>query len=144
VVRFAVFSDSWLSAQRPLRRAYQQDPEAIQKWIEQEYPLICQRALRVKTEIHFGDEVGFGSDFHSGTNWGKRGYTPMVSSTGARFSANMISAVNARGKLRFMITKRRVDAKVFVNFLERLITNAPAQILLIVDGHLVHKAKSVQ
>lgn len=133
-----------LSAQRPLWRAYQQDPEAVQKWIEEEYPKIRQKARKAGAEIFFGDEAGVRSDFHSGTTWGKRGQTPIVSSTGARFSANMISAVSPRGQLRFMLTKGRVNAKVFIGFLKRLMINAPGPIFLIVDGHPTHKAKCVR
>ena len=43
-----------------------------------------------------------------------------------------------------MVTRGRVGAKVFIEFLERLLHNAPGMIFLIVDGHPAHKAKSVQ
>jgi transposase len=133
-----------LSAQRPLWRAYQQNPELVQKWIDEQYPKIRRQARRVGAEIYFGDEAGVRSDFHSGTTWGKRGHTPIVSSTGARFSVNMISAVSPRGQMRFMITKARVTAKVFIEFLKRLLVNAPGPVFLIVDGHPTHKAKCVR
>ena len=133
-----------LSAQRPLWRAYQQNPELIQKWIDEEYPKIRRQARKVGAEIYFGDEAGVRSDFHSGTTWGKRGHTPIVSSTGARFSLNMISAVSPRGQMRFMITNTRVTAKVFIEFLNRLMVNASGPIFLIVDGHPTHKAKCVR
>jgi transposase len=133
-----------LSAQRPLWRAYQQNPELIQKWIDEEYPKIRRQARRVGAEIYFGDEAGIRSDFHSGTTWGKRGHSPIVSSTGARFSVNMISAISPRGQMRFMITKARVTAKVFIEFLKRLLVNASEPVFLIVDGHPTHKAKCVR
>lgn len=133
-----------LSAQRPLWKAYQQDPETVLQWIENEYPKIRRKAREVGATIYFGDEAGVRSDFHSGTTWAKRGQTPIVSSTGARFSANMISAVSLRGQLRFMLTKGRVTAKVFIEFLKRLLINAPGPIFLIVDGHPTHKAKCVR
>jgi transposase len=133
-----------LSAQRPLWRAYQQNPELVQTWIDEEYPKIRRQARRVGAEIYFGDEAGVRSDFHSGTTWGKRGQTPIVSSTGARYGVNMISAVSAQGQMRFMLTKARVTAKVFIEFLKRLLVNASAPVFLIVDGHPTHKAKCVQ
>jgi transposase len=133
-----------LSAQRPLWRAYQQNPEVIQRWVDEEYPKIRRQARKVGAEIYFGDEAGVRSDFHSGTTWGKRGQTPIVSSTGARFGLNMISAVSPRGQMRFMITKGRVNAKVFIEFLKRLLVNAPGPAFLIVDGHPTHKAKCVR
>ena len=133
-----------LSAQRPLWRAYQQDPEAVRRWTQEEYPAIRRRARKIGAEIYFGDEAGVRSDFHSGTTWGRKGKTPIVSSTGARFGANMISAVSTQGKLRFMIKKGRVTATVFLEFLKRLLVNAERPIFLIVDGHPAHKAKCVR
>ncbi len=133
-----------LSAQRPLWRAYQQDPQAVERWKREEYPRIRQRARRRSAQIFFGDEAGVRSDFHSGTTWGRRGETPVVSSTGARFGANIISAVSAQGELRFMLTKGRVNAGVFIEFLKRLLVNAQGPIFLIVDGHPAHKAKRVK
>ena len=101
-----------LSAQRPLWRAYQQNPEAVKHWLATEYPTIQRRARREGATIFFSDEAGVRSDFHSGTTWGLRGRTPVVSSTDARFGVNLISAVSAQGQLRFMLTKGRVTAAV--------------------------------
>ena len=132
-----------LSAQRPLWRAYQQDPKAVRQWLQTDYPAIRRQARRAGAQIFFADEAGVRSDFHSGTTWGRRGRTPVVSSTGARFGANLISAVSAQGQLRFMLSKGRVTAAVFIEFLRRLLVNASAPIFLIVDGHPTHRAKSV-
>lgn len=83
------------------------------------------------------------SDYHSGTTWARRGQPPVVCSTGARFGANLISAISAQGQLRFMLTKGRVSALVFMGFLKRLLVNASAPVFVIVDGHPTHRAKSV-
>lgn len=132
-----------LSARRPMWRAYQQDPEAVERWLREEFPKIKAMARRLKAEIYFGDEAGVRSDFHAGTTWGQRGKTPIVSTTGARFGLNLISAISPRGQMRFMVTKGRVGAKTFIEFLKRLIHNADRMIFLIVDGHPAHRAKSV-
>src|SRR5260370_19554692 len=132
-----------LSAQRPLWRAYQQNPAAVTQWLESEYPAIRRRARRDGAQIFFADEAGVRSDFHSGTTWGRRGQTPVVSSTGARFGANLISAISAQGQLRFMLTNGRVTAAVFIEFLKRLLINAPTPVFLIVDSHPTHRAKSL-
>jgi transposase len=133
-----------LSAQRPLWRAYQQDPEAVAKWLNDEFPKIKALARSHNADIYFGDEAGVRSDFHSGTTWGERGKTPVVTSTGARFGLNLISAVSSRGLMRFMVTKEKVGADTFMEFLKRLIHNAEKPIFLIVDGHPAHKAKKVK
>jgi transposase len=67
----------------------------------------------------------------------------VVSSTGAEFGANLISAISAQGQVRFMMAKGRGTAAVFMEFLKRLLINASAPIFVIVDGHPTHRAKSV-
>jgi transposase len=132
-----------LSAQRPLWRAYQQNPETVKLWLETEYPAIRRQAQRAGAQIFFADEAGVRSDFHSGTTWSPRGQTPIVLSTGARSGANLISAISAQGQLRFMLTAGRVTAVIFIEFLKRLLINATAPIFVIVDGHPTHRAQSV-
>jgi transposase len=132
-----------LSAQRPMWRAYQQAPEAVDHWLKEQFPKIKTLARRFKADIYFGDEAGVRSDFHSGTTWAKRGQTPIVSTTGARFGLNLASAVSPRGQMRFMVTKGRVGADTFIEFLKRLIHNAHRPIFLIVDGHPAHKQKKL-
>ena len=132
-----------ITPQKPLWRAYQQDPERVRKWIEHEYPAIAQEAKNRKAEIWFGDESGLRSDYHAGTTWGLRGQTPVVATTGARYRLNMLSAVNRRGKMRFMIEKRKLTAEVFCRFLDRLMAGVSYSIILILDGHPIHKSVTV-
>jgi len=83
-----------LSPQKPLWRAFQKDPELVEKWVKEEYPQIIALARKQKADIFFGDEAGMRSDFHSGKTWAVRGKTPIISTTGARFGCNMISAIS--------------------------------------------------
>ena len=133
-----------LSAQKPLWRAYQQNPEAVDSWLKSEYPKIKRTAKRNGAEIFFGDEAGVRSDHHSGTTWAPKGKTPVVSATGARFGFNIISAISARGTLRFMIVEGSVGAGTFIEFMKRLLVGATKPVYLIVDGHPSHKAKKVR
>jgi transposase len=132
-----------LTPQRPVWRAYQQKPEEVQKWLDEEYPRIRGMARRLKAQIFFGDEAGVRSDHHAGTTWAVKGRTPVVSTTGARFSLNIISAVSAQGEFRFMTVKGRVGASLFIEFIKRLLHGTERMIFLIVDGHPAHRAKSV-
>jgi transposase len=133
-----------LTPQRPMWRAYQQCPERVRRWMEEEYPAIKALAQREKARIFFADEAGVRSDHHAGTTWGQKGKTPVVSTTGARFGLNLISAVSPQGEFRFMTIKGRTTARVFIEFLKRLVHNADRPVFLIVDGHSAHKAKMVE
>jgi len=132
-----------LTPQRPIWRAYQQKPEDVQRWLKQEFPKIRSLARKEKAQIFFGDEAGVRSDHHAGTTWAVQGKTPIVSSTGARFGLNMISAVSAQGEFRFMVIRGRVGAARFIEFIKRLIHGSDRKLFLIVDGHPSHKARKV-
>ena len=132
-----------LSPQKPLRRAYEQDPEGVQKWMDEEYPKIRALAKKERASVYFGDEAGVRSDFHSGTTWAIKGQTPVVPATGQRFGLNLISAVSPRGEMRFMIVNGRMNAGRFIEFLDRLTHNQPGPVFLIVDGHPSHRARKV-
>jgi hypothetical protein len=129
--------------QKPVRRAYERDPEAVRRWLEKEYPAIRRRAKAQGAEIYWGDQMGLRSDHQTGTSYGRRGSTPVLPGTGKRFGCNMISAITNRGQLAFMVFKCRFTAQVMLVFLGRLVRHAGRKVFLIVDGHPVHGAKAV-
>jgi len=133
-----------LSPQRPLYRAYQQNPEAVQQWKEDRYPAIREQARQEGAEIYFGDESGVRTDHHAGTTWAPVGQTPVVEVTGERKSVNMISAVSPGGTLHFDVFFGTCDATVFVEFLKKLMHDAPGPVFLILDNLSVHKAPPVK
>jgi transposase len=133
-----------LSPQRPLYRAYQQDPEAVARWKAEEYPAIRAQAAKVGATIYFTDEAGVRSDYHAGTTWAPVGRTPVVAATGDRFSVNLISAVTAKGKLRFAAYDGNLNAKVFIDFCRRLLDDTQGPVFLVLDGHPVHRSTAVK
>jgi transposase len=136
-----------LTPQKPLRRAYEQDPVAVQRWLSVEYPALRERAKAEKALIHWGDEMGLRSDHQSGTSYGVKGQTPVIPGTGQRFGCNMISALTNRGQLSFMVFPQRFTAGVFLTFLRRLLRQPylrRRKCFLIVDGHPVHRSAAVR
>ena len=130
--------------QKPLRRAYEQNPAAGKRWLAEEYPAIVKRAKAKNAEIHWGDEMGLRSDHQTGTSYGRKGKTPVIPGTGQRFRCNMISTITNRGRLSFMVFTQTFTAKVMIEFLGRLIRHAGRKVFLIVDGHPVHRSKKVK
>jgi len=133
-----------LSVQRPLHRAFEQQPSLVTQWLKKEFPAIQEAAKRQRAIIFFGDEAGVRSDYHSGTTWAPVGQTPVVRTTGARFGCNMLSAISGTGQMRFMVIRGGVKADVFIEFLRRLLYGAKRKIFLIVDGHPTHRAKKTR
>ena len=72
------------------------------------------------------------------------GETPVIETTAARFSTNKVSAVSAKGQLRFMSFEGRMNADRFIEFLKRLTYRATTRVFLILEGHPVHKSKPVK
>lgn len=130
--------------QKPLRRAYERQENAVKVWLNETYPKIAARAKEEGAEIHWGDEAGFRSDHQTGTSYSPRGKTPVVRSTGKRFRVNMISTVTNKGTLRFMLFEENFTSNVFLTFLNRLTKGSKKKIFLIVDNVKVHHAKVVQ
>jgi len=132
------------TVQKPVRRAYEQNATAVQRWLAEEYPALVKRAKAEKAVIYWGDEMGLRSDDQVGRSYGLRGQTPVIPGTGQRFGCNMISAITNLGHLSFQVFEGSFNVKVFLGFLTRLVKQAKRKVLLIVDGHPVHRAKLVQ
>lgn len=130
--------------QKPVRRAYEQNPKAVRQWLEKTYPAIRQRAKREKASIFWGDEMGLRSDHQVGRSYSRRGHTPVIPGTGKRFGCNVISALTNRGALHFMVFRQGFCGGIFIRFLERLIRQVGCKVFLIVDGHPVHRSKAVK
>jgi len=133
-----------MSPQKPVKKAYQQQPAVVQNWLDKDYPRIARKAAQEKAEIQWGDEMGVRSDDQIGRTYGKVGQTPVVKVSGQRFSCQMISTISNRGTLRFMIFEGKFNADVCITFLKRLIKDTKQKIFLILDGHPVHKSRKVK
>lgn len=133
-----------MSPQRPLYRAYQQNPEKVREWKEKTYPAIREEAARRGASVFFADEAAVRTDFHAGTTWAPTGQTPVVRATGERKSIMMVSAISPRGELRFRIHEGSFRAEHFIDFCKQLMKDAGNDIFLIVDGSPVHTARKTR
>ena len=130
--------------QKPMRRAFEKNPEAVHRWLDEKYPAILKQAKQEKADIYWGDEMGMRSDHTVGRSYGRRGQTPVILGTGVRFGCNMISAITNKGQLNFMVFKQRFKANVFEEFLRRLVRQSERKVFIIVDGHPVHRSGKVK
>lgn len=130
--------------QKPLKRAYERNPKAVKKWLETTYPAIKARSQKESAEIYWGDETGIKNDCQHSRGYAPRGRTPVVSINAKRFSVNMISAINNRGSVRFMMYEQSMTAKVLIKFMKRLTKDAGRKVYFILDNLRVHHAKLVK
>lgn len=130
-----------MSPQRPLYKAYEQDPEKVAEWKERVFPQIQVRAKKEGAAIFFADESSVRTDYHAGTTWAPVGKTPVVQGTGKKRSISMVSAVSPRGELHFSIKQEEgIKGEDFLEFAKELVADAKRPVFLILDNSQVHRA----
>ncbi len=140
----ALLAKLGLTPQRPLQRAYQRDPEAIEAWRLERFPAIARQAKASGGEVYFWDESGFRADTVHGKTWGKMGETPVVERPGQRQSISAASAVNARGAFWYCTYHGGLTAELFVTLLRRMMRRRSKPAHLVVDGLPAHKTALVK
>jgi transposase len=140
----ALLAKLGLTPQKPLQRAYQRDPQAIERWQRERFPAIASKAKRQGAQIFFWDESGFRADSVHGKTWGVRGQTPVVRRPGQRQSISAASAVNARGGFWFQTYKGALSGELFVELLKRMMRHRKKPVHLIIDGLPAHKKALVR
>src|SRR5919199_397628 len=132
------------TARKPLRRAYEQDPAAVRRWLRRDYPAIAARAKAEGGTIFWGDETGLRSDDVRGRGYAPRGRTPEVRVNHKRANLGLISAVTNKGELRWMVLDGAVKAPSLLRFLARLVRDAGRKVFLILDRLPVHRSEKVR
>ncbi|MCF6224356.1 MAG: IS630 family transposase [Flavobacteriaceae bacterium] len=136
---------SWgFSPQKPKKRAYEQCPKKVQKWLDQEYPAIKEKAKKEGAVIHWGDETGARNVNQHGRSYAPKGKTPVKKNMAKRFSVNMISTVTNQGQVEFMIYTSTMNSERLIVFMEQLIKGKQQRIYLILDNLRVHHSKVVK
>ncbi|MCK5676502.1 MAG: IS630 family transposase [Verrucomicrobia bacterium] len=131
--------------QKPIKRAYEQQPKAVRKWLDEEYPEIERRALTEGAEIHWGDETCVMNTDVRGRSYSPRGQTPETRAVwGRREKFSMISTVTNRGKCRWMIIDGAFNSDRLIEFMGLLIKDAGRKIFLVLDNLRVHHSKLVK
>ena len=128
-----------LTPQKPLQRAYQRDPQAIERWQRETYPAIARKAKRQGAEVFFWDESGFRADTVHGKTWGVRGQTPVVQRPGQRQSVSAASAVTAQGAFWFCVYDGALNGELFVELLKKMMHRRRKPVHLVLDSLPAHK-----
>jgi transposase len=138
------YLERWgFSVQRPAKRAKGQDAERVQKWVEEEYPAIAEKAKAENAEIYWGDETAIQNTANYIKGYAPIGKTPVLEVESKKMKLNMLSAISNKGKLRFTITKESVDSGILIDFMRRLVKDVGRKVLLILDNLRVHHSKKV-
>lgn len=137
--------DWGFTPQKPIRRAYEQRPEAVKWWLDEEYPMIAARAKAQGGEVHWGDETAVVNTDVRGRSYAPIGQTPVTRVVGGtRQKLSMISTVTNQGKARWMIVEANFNADKLIEFMTALIADTDKKVFLILDNLRVHHSKPVK
>lgn len=140
-----VYLRNWgFTPQKPKRQAYEQCSKKVQKWLDEEYPVIKEQAKQEDAEIYWGDETGVKNQCNHGRSYAPKGKTPVKRSMSKRFSVNMVSAITNQGRVQFMIYSDTMNADRLIEFMRQLIKSSSRKVYLILDNLRVHHSKVVK
>jgi transposase len=132
------------TVQKPKKQAYEQRPDKVRQWLDEQYPAIHARAKAENAEIYWGDETGLRSDSQHVRGYAPKGKTPILRFNAKRASINLISAITNQGKVRFRVFDGTMNTDILIDFMQRLIKDAKRKVFLILDNLRVHHAKVVK
>ena len=130
--------------QRPLKKAYEQNPTAVDRWVNQEYPKIAEGAKTEGAEIHWGDETDLCSDDARGRGYAPKGKTPVVLAHANRSKLSVISTATPKVQMRWKVFSGALNAKILIGFMKRLVHGRKKRVFLILDNLRVHHSKAVK
>jgi transposase len=129
--------------QKPVKRAKEQNPEAVERWLKTEYPKVAAMAKKEKAEIYWGDETGVQNEANRIRGYGPKGKTPLLRVTAKKARISMVSAITNEGKVRFMVYREAMTQAKLITFMGRLTRDTGRKVYLILDNLKAHHGKKV-
>jgi len=127
--------------QKPIKRAYEQDPEKVKEWLEKVYPVIKNKAKREKADIFWGDETTVKAADVRGRGYAPKGETPIIKLiTKNKENISMISAITNQGKIQWKLYDGSITSERVLEFAKQLIKNWKHKIFLILDNARTHRS----
>lgn len=131
--------------QKPIKKAYEQQPKAVKKWLAETYPGIAAQARQEKAEIYWGDQTGVNNQPNAPRGYAPKGQTPTVNQRSKRFGFSVMSAVTNRGSVRWMVYKGALHSALLIQFMVRLLRQAGGRkVYLLLDNLRVHHSAPVK
>jgi transposase len=134
--------------QKPIKRTYEQRPEAVKQWLDQEYPAIGRRAKAEAGEIHWCDETALVNTDVRGRSYAPRGKTPVTMAVGGtRDKLSMSSTVTNQRRANWMTIDGAFNHDRLIEFLQALVRDGERRrkkVLLILENLVVHHCTLVK
>ena len=111
-----------------------QKDEQVEKWLNNQYPSIRNKAKKEKAEIFWADETAVQNVANYARGYSPKGVTPVLKVQTVKMHINMISAINNQGKLHFLLYSEVIDSEKLIGFMEAIIKQSKRKIYLILDN----------
>jgi len=130
--------------QVPLRRAIQRDEEAIQRWRDEVWPELQQRARRERRVLVFEDESGFYLLPGVVRTYAPQAHTPVFREEQTRDHLSVMGGMTPEGKVYTLVRQESLNGLHSIEFLLHLGHVAGRRLLVIWDGSPIHRRAEVQ
>jgi transposase len=130
------------TAQRPVIYNRQQNEAAVEKWLNEDFPALKERAKEEGGEIFWGDETGVQNECNYVRGYAPKGETPVAKlSHNSKYRVNLVSAISNQGKLHFTLYEDNMTQQKLKIFCKRLIKTVKHKVFLVLDNLKVHHGK---
>src|ERR1700722_137696 len=129
--------------QVPIRRAVQRDEGAIQRWRDEVWPELRQRAQRERRVLVFEDESGFYLLPGLVRTYAPAAHTPVIREKQTRDHLSVMGGMTPEGKVYTLARQESLNGLHSVEFLQHLLRVAGERLLVIWDGSPIHRRAAV-
>lgn len=130
--------------QAPIRRALQRDEEAIQRWRDEVWPELFQRARRERRVLVFEDEAGFYLLPGVVRTCAPEAQTPVLREKQTRAHLSVMGGMTPAGKVYTLVRQESLNGLHTIEFLLHLLRVAGKRLLVIWDGSPIHRRAEVK
>jgi transposase len=129
--------------QIPITRAIQRDEAAIERWAEEDWPRLKQRARKEGRTLVFVDESGFYLLPGKVRTYGPQGLTPVIYEWQTRDHLSVMGGLTLGGRIYTLVRQKALVGEDTVTFLEHLGREIGGPVLVVWDGSPIHRRKLV-
>jgi transposase len=130
--------------QAPITRAIQRDEEAIERWRQEVWPALRQRAKKERRALIFVDEAGFYLLPAVVKTYGPEGHTPVIYEWQTRDHLSVMGGLSPEGKVYVLVRPGSLNGLHTVEFLRHLVRYAGRRLLVVWDRSPIHRRAEVK
>src|SRR5947209_8921924 len=139
-----LLKDLHWTPQQPIKRAFQRDDEAIQRWRDETWPELRRRARRERRVLVFEDESGFYLLPGLVRTYAPAAHTPVIREKQTRDHVSVMGGMTPEGKVYTLARQESLNGSHSVEFLQHLLRVAGERLLVIWDGSPIHRRAAVR